>query len=57
MRIIGGGVVGRNGGKMGIGVGGDVSLIDVKGEGLGQLEDEFGDEMKRLMCNPVKMGD
>ncbi len=42
---------------MGIGVGGDVSLIDVKGEGLGQLEDEFGDEMKRLMCNPVKMGD
>ncbi len=40
--IIGGGVVGTNAAKMAIGLGADVTLIDVNAERLRQLDDQFG---------------
>ncbi|MFP3821584.1 NAD-binding protein, partial [Bacillus sp. SIMBA_008] len=43
--IIGGGVVGTNAAKMAIGLGADVTLIDVNAERLRQLDDQFGHQM------------
>lgn len=55
--IIGGGVVGTNAPKMAIGLGADVTLIDVNAERLRQLDDQFGHQMKTLMSNPVNIAD
>ncbi|MCM3149778.1 alanine dehydrogenase [Bacillus pumilus] len=55
--IIGGGVVGTNAAKMAIGLGADVTLIDVNAERLRQLDDQFGHQMKTLMSNPVNIAD
>ncbi|PUF85914.1 alanine dehydrogenase [Bacillus altitudinis] len=55
--IIGGGVVGTNAAKMAIGLGADVTLIDLNAERLRQLDDQFGHQMKTLMSNPVNIAD
>lgn len=39
--IIGGGVVGTNAAKMAVGLGADVSIIDISAERLRQLDDLF----------------
>lgn len=43
--------------KMAIGLGADVTLIDVNAERLRQLDDQFGHQMKTLMSNPVNIAD
>lgn len=50
--IVGGGNVGTNAAKMAIGLGADVTIIDICAERLRQLEDIFGNSIKTLMSNP-----
>jgi len=49
--IIGGGVVGTNAAKLAIGMGADVTIIDVNTERLRQLDDIFGSSIQTLQSN------
>lgn len=53
--IIGGGVVGTNAAKMAIGLGADVTIIDLSADRLRQLDDIFGTQIKTLMSNPMNI--
>jgi alanine dehydrogenase len=53
--IIGGGVVGTNAAKMAIGLGADVTIIDLSADRLRQLDDIFGNQIKTLMSNPLNI--
>ncbi|MCY8180215.1 alanine dehydrogenase [Bacillus paralicheniformis] len=55
--IIGGGVVGTNAAKIAAGLGADVTMIDLSAERLRQLDDQFGNQIKTLMSNPVNIAD
>ncbi|MFD0620244.1 alanine dehydrogenase [Paenibacillus sp. GCM10027629] len=49
--IIGGGIVGTNAAKMAIGIGADVTIIDLSADRLRQLDDIFGNQITTLMSN------
>jgi alanine dehydrogenase len=49
--IIGGGIVGTNAAKMAIGLGADVTIIDISPERLRQLDDQFAGRIKTVMSN------
>lgn len=49
--IIGGGVVGLNAAKMAVGLGADVTIVDVSMSRLGYLDDIFHGRVKTLMSN------
>ncbi|WP_019156680.1 alanine dehydrogenase [Robertmurraya massiliosenegalensis] len=53
--IIGGGVVGTNAAKLAIGLGADVTIIDLSSERLRQLDDQFGNDIQTLMSNPLNI--
>lgn len=53
--IVGGGVVGINAAKMAIGLGADVTIIDLSAERLRQLDDIFGNSIQTLMSNPFNI--
>ncbi|EOP60334.1 alanine dehydrogenase [Bacillus cereus VDM053] len=53
--ILGGGIVGTNAAKMAIGLGADVTIIDLNAERLRQLDDIFGTQIKTLMSNPFNI--
>jgi alanine dehydrogenase len=53
--IISGGIVGTNAAKMAIGLGADVTIIDVSADRLRQLDDIFGNSIKTLMSNPFNI--
>ncbi|WLR41275.1 alanine dehydrogenase [Bacillus carboniphilus] len=53
--IIGGGVVGTNAAKIAIGLGADVTIVDVNANRLRQLEDIFGNQIKTLISNPTTL--
>ncbi|WP_088033294.1 alanine dehydrogenase [Evansella clarkii] len=53
--IIGGGVVGTNAAKIAMGLGADVTIIDLSHERLRQLDDIFGTEINTLMSNPLNI--
>ncbi|MFY4775492.1 alanine dehydrogenase [Metabacillus sp. RGM 3146] len=53
--IIGGGAVGTNAAKMAIGLGADVTIIDLSADRLRELDDIFGNQIKTLMSNPVNI--
>lgn len=55
--IVGGGVVGTNAAKIAIGLGADVTIIDVSPERLRQLDDIFGTQIKTLMSNPYNVAE
>ncbi|MFX3625442.1 MAG: alanine dehydrogenase [Ectobacillus sp.] len=55
--IIGGGIVGTNAAKMAIGIGADVTIIDLSAERLRQLDDIFGTQVKTLMSNPLNIAE
>ncbi|WP_110112686.1 alanine dehydrogenase [Bacillus sp. CGMCC 1.16541] len=55
--IIGGGVVGTNAAKMAIGLGADVTIIDLSADRLRQLDDIFGNQIKTLMSNPMNIAE
>lgn len=50
--ILGGGVVGINSAKMAIGMGAQVTLLDVNAARLAYLDDIFGNNITTLMSNP-----
>jgi alanine dehydrogenase len=55
--IIGGGVVGTNAAKVAIGLGADVTIIDLSADRLRQLDDIFGSQIKTLMSNPFNIAE
>jgi alanine dehydrogenase len=55
--ILGGGIVGTNAAKMAIGLGADVTIIDVSADRLRQLDDIFGNRVKTLMSNPYNIAE
>lgn len=50
--IIGGGVVGVNAAKMAIGLGAQVTILDVNARRLAYLDDIFGNNVTTMMSNP-----
>ena len=50
--IIGGGVVGINAAKMAIGLGANVTILDIDAQRLAYLDDIFGNNVETLMSNP-----
>jgi alanine dehydrogenase len=55
--IIGGGVAGTNAARVAIGMGADVTMIDVNPDRLRQLEDIFGTSVQTLMSNPYNIAE
>jgi len=55
--IVGGGIVGTNAAKMAIGLGADVTIIDLSADRLRQLDDIFGNQIKTLMSNPLNIAE
>lgn len=53
--IIGGGMAGTNAARIAIGLGAQVSIIDVSTERLRQLEELFGNDIQTLMSNPFNI--
>ncbi|ELK20623.1 alanine dehydrogenase [Anoxybacillus flavithermus] len=53
--IIGGGVVGTNAAKVAIGLGANVTIIDLSAERLRELDDIFGSQINTLMSNPMNI--
>jgi alanine dehydrogenase len=49
--IIGGGVAGTNAAKIAVGLGADVTIIDVNPDRLRELDDIFGNQVSTLMSN------
>lgn len=54
--IIGGGVVGTNAAKIAVGLGAQVSILDVSPTRLRELDDIFGNTITTLMSNPYTIG-
>lgn len=55
--VIGGGVVGTNAAKIALGLGADVTIIDLNPARLRQLEDIFGSSIQTLMSNPYNIAE
>ncbi|WP_226667042.1 alanine dehydrogenase [Metabacillus litoralis] len=55
--IIGGGVAGTNAAKIAIGLGAEVTIIDVNPERLRQLDDIFGKNISTRMSNPLSISE
>ncbi len=55
--VIGGGVVGTNAAKIAMGLGANVTIIDLSPERLRQLDDIFGNEIQTLMSNPLNIAE
>ncbi|QGQ45195.1 alanine dehydrogenase [Metabacillus sediminilitoris] len=55
--IVGGGIVGTNAAKMAIGLGADVTIIDLSADRLRYLDDIFGNQIKTLMSNPYNIAE
>ncbi|MFF5994319.1 alanine dehydrogenase [Lysinibacillus sp. KU-BSD001] len=55
--VIGGGIAGANAAKIAVGMGADVTIIDLSAERLRQLEDLFGRDVQTLMSNPFNIAE
>lgn len=53
--IIGGGIVGMHAAKMAIGLGADVTIIDISLDKLRYIDDVFGGRVKTLLSNPYNI--
>ncbi|MEH6889179.1 alanine dehydrogenase [Bacillus sp. JJ864] len=53
--IIGGGQAGTNAAKIAVGLGADVTIIDLSPDRLRQLDDIFGNQVATLMSNPYNI--
>lgn len=53
--IIGGGVVGTNAAQMAVGLGADVTILDVNLKRLAELNTQFGNSIQTLMSNPLNI--
>jgi len=50
--VVGGGIVGVNAAKMALGLGAEVTVLDINPDRLRQLDDQFQGRLKTLMSNP-----
>ncbi|WNR42623.1 alanine dehydrogenase [Paenibacillus roseipurpureus] len=55
--VIGGGIVGANAAKMAIGLGADVTIVDLNADRLRQLDDLFQGRVKTIMSNPYNIAE
>jgi len=55
--IVGGGVVGTNAAKIAVGLGADVTIVDLSAERLRQLDDIFGSQVNTLVSNPYNIAE
>ncbi|TQS76276.1 alanine dehydrogenase [Ornithinibacillus gellani] len=55
--IIGGGIVGMNAAKIAVGLGADVTIIDLNPERLRQLDDIFGSSLSTMISNPLNIAE
>ncbi len=55
--IIGGGVAGTNALKIAVGLGADVTVLDVNPDRLRELDDIFGNQISTLMSNPYNIAE
>lgn len=55
--IIGGGVVGTNAAKIAVGLGAEVTIIDLSLNRLRQLDDIFGSQINTLVSNPFNIAE
>lgn len=55
--VIGGGMVGTNAAKIAIGLGSDVTILDLSPDRLRQLDDIFGNELTTLISNPYNIAE
>ncbi|PPA71791.1 alanine dehydrogenase [Jeotgalibacillus proteolyticus] len=55
--VIGGGVAGTNAAKMAVGLGADVTILDLSPDRLRQLDDLFGKDVTTLMSNPLNIAE
>ncbi len=55
--VIGGGIAGMNAAKVAVGMGADVTVIDLNPERLRQLEDLFGKDIQTLISNPYNIAE
>src|SRR5690625_3951133 len=55
--VIGGGVVGTNAAKRAVGLGANVTIIDLSPERLKQLDELFGGSVNTIISNPMNIGE
>lgn len=55
--IVGGGMAGTNAARIAIGMGAEVTILDLNPERLRQLEDVFGNSIQTLMSNPYNIAE
>ncbi|OAS15251.1 alanine dehydrogenase [Paenibacillus oryzisoli] len=55
--VIGGGIVGANAAKMAIGLGADVTIVDLNADRLRQLDDQYHGRVKTVMSNPYNIAE
>lgn len=55
--VIGGGIAGTNAAKIAVGMGADVTVIDLSPERLRQVEDIFGRDVQTLISNPFNIAE
>ncbi|MEN0642166.1 alanine dehydrogenase [Alkalicoccobacillus gibsonii] len=55
--IIGAGVVGTNAAKIAVGLGADVTMLDLSAERLRQIDDQFGRDVQTIMSNPMNIAE
>ena len=55
--VIGGGMAGANAARVAIGMGAQVTVIDLSPERLRQLDDQFGNDIQTLMSNPFNIAE
>lgn len=55
--IIGGGVAGTNAAKIAVGLGAEVTMLDVNPERLRQIDDIFGHDISTLISNPLTISE
>ena len=55
--IMGGGIVGKNAAKIALGLGADVTIIDISADRLRELDDMFSMKIKTIMSNPYNIAE
>lgn len=55
--IIGGGIVGTNAAKIAVGLGADVTIVDISADRLRDLDDIFGTSLNTVMSNPYNIAE
>ncbi|WP_303972893.1 alanine dehydrogenase [Streptococcus merionis] len=55
--IIGGGVVGTHAARIALGLGAQVTILDISAKRLSELEEVFGSQIQTLMSNPLNIAE